>query len=156
MVSLSISLAVNGRCSHTRTPGSLVGMLSNGPRISLGASGLGSHMSMWLGPPDNQKRMTFLLFLGLPALAASARCFSRVGSVSPAMPVRPVCKNQRREFTRNKSPPIGLKSGEIPLWVCSVELQPESMSELCLCQSCFATSNKDWNHLSFEFSLTTT
>ena len=28
-----------------------------GPRISCGASGLGSHMSMWLGPPESQNRI---------------------------------------------------------------------------------------------------
>ena len=29
-----------------------------GPRISAGAVRLGSHMSIWLGPPESQKRMT--------------------------------------------------------------------------------------------------
>ena len=38
-------------------------MLLKGPRTSAGASGLGSHMSRWLGPPESQKSRTDFLFL---------------------------------------------------------------------------------------------
>src|SRR5262249_60609372 len=57
-VSLSRIAACRGRCSQRRTPGTLVGIVPNGPRTSAGASGLGSHVSMWLGPPDSQNRIT--------------------------------------------------------------------------------------------------
>src|SRR5262245_42005874 len=39
-------------------PGTLVCRARNGPRIPSGASGLGSNVSKWLGPPHIQKRMT--------------------------------------------------------------------------------------------------
>ena len=43
-------------------------MVVYGPRISTGASGLGSHVSIWLGPPESQKRMTAFLLAGEVAL----------------------------------------------------------------------------------------
>ena len=61
MVSLSIIAACFGRYSHSRTPGRAVAIVPNGPRISRGASGLGSHVSMWLGPPVIHNRITLLL-----------------------------------------------------------------------------------------------
>src|SRR5690242_11942559 len=88
--------ACSGRCSLTRMPGTLVGMEANGPRTSAGASGLGSHMSIWLGPPDSQKRITDFFCFG-DALAAAG---SQFGSDIAPRPARPVCKNQRREPTR--------------------------------------------------------
>ena len=39
-------------------PGTLVFMTPNSPRYSTGASGLGSHMSIWLGPPRIHRMMT--------------------------------------------------------------------------------------------------
>src|SRR5437588_3623529 len=57
-VSLSRIAACRGRCSQNRTPGTRVAIVPYGPRTSVGALGLGSHMSRWLGPPDSQKRMT--------------------------------------------------------------------------------------------------
>jgi hypothetical protein len=43
--------ANRGKCSVTRTPGRAVGMVANSPRISGGASGFGSKLSMCDGPP---------------------------------------------------------------------------------------------------------
>src|SRR5207248_8111737 len=57
-VSLSRLAACRGRCSQNRTPGNRVAIVPYGPRTSLGASGFGSHMSRWLGPPESQMRMT--------------------------------------------------------------------------------------------------
>ena len=45
-------------CRSAWMPGTLVGLTPNSPRNSAGASGLGSHMSMWLGPPRIQRMMT--------------------------------------------------------------------------------------------------
>src|SRR5438876_7241515 len=44
-------------------PETFVGMALNSPRISWGASGLGSNVSIWLGPPPIQRRMTDVSFL---------------------------------------------------------------------------------------------
>ncbi len=41
-----------------RAPGQRVAMEPNGPRTSEGASGFGSHVSSWLGPPTNSSRIT--------------------------------------------------------------------------------------------------
>src|SRR5271163_4802011 len=41
-----------------RVPGHRVAIEPNGPRISLGASGLGSKVSSWLGPPTIVSRIT--------------------------------------------------------------------------------------------------
>src|SRR5438270_6501211 len=57
-VSLSMIAACRGRCSENRTPGTLVAIVPNGPRTSEEASGLGSHISMWLGPPESQNTIT--------------------------------------------------------------------------------------------------
>ena len=67
-------LAWSGKCSQTRTPGTLVAMVRNGPRTSAGASGFGSQVSRWLGPPDSQMRITAL---------RPRRC-PRRGPLSPA------------------------------------------------------------------------
>ena len=53
-------LACNGRCSQNLTPGTRVAIVPKGPRVSTGASGFGSHVSRWLGPPESQNRMTAL------------------------------------------------------------------------------------------------
>ena len=45
-------------------PGTLVFIGVNGLRNSLGASGLGSHVSKWLQPPRNQ---TKIIAVGSPA-----------------------------------------------------------------------------------------
>ncbi len=94
-----------------------------GPRISDGASGLGSHMSMWLGPPESQNRMT--AFLSPPfGVAAVADSFNVSARLSPARPVKPVCKNQRRDPTRIKSPAGGsIGLARMPLrWAKSCDI----------------------------------
>jgi len=90
--------------------GTDVEIVSNGPRISLGASGFGSHISMWLGPPRIQRRMTFLVCFGLlmifaPTGAAPAAAFvaplasarSKSASDKPPRPIIPNCKKLRRD-----------------------------------------------------------
>src|SRR5882672_7090129 len=85
-------------------PGTFVEIVWNGPRISRGASGFGSHMSMWLGPPESQKRMTLVLGPVSPTgPAARARSRKRAGNDKPASPANPVWRNQRREPTRMRS-----------------------------------------------------
>jgi hypothetical protein len=54
-------------------------------------------MSMWLGPPDSQNRMTdFGLPADADAVAASALARNNCGADSPATPASPALKNHRR------------------------------------------------------------
>ena len=59
-VALSKALAIIGMCSPMCVPGILVGIGLKSPRILAGASGLGSQMSMWLGPPCKKTMITDL------------------------------------------------------------------------------------------------
>ena len=108
--SRSMMPARSGRCSPKRTPGTRVAMELNGPRISLGAVGLGSKVSMWLGPPESQTRITAVFCAVLPGVAALARYCNRPGSDSPAIPARPVCTNHaasRLESGQNQQVVVG-------------------------------------------------
>src|SRR3954467_3344377 len=51
-----------GSGSAIRTPGTDVAIVENGPRTSGDASGLGSNVSRWLGPPAGQIRMHDVAF----------------------------------------------------------------------------------------------
>src|SRR5262245_25038861 len=96
-VKRSSRAAIFGRCSMMRTPGSFVVVTPNGPRFSIGRSGLGSQVSIWLGPPVIQRRMTLLRPFGdWPAAAAVARWRNRPGTLSPARPARPALGMLRR------------------------------------------------------------
>src|SRR5690349_8547881 len=67
-------------------PGTAVWMGRNGPLISLGASGLGSQVSNWLGPPHIQNRMTDVLAL---ADCSARNCFANGSAASAdAVPTR--------------------------------------------------------------------
>ena len=60
-------------CSQTWMPGTLVSIGRNVPRTASGASGLRSHMSMWAGPPERNRRMTdFARPLGGPEAAEAS------------------------------------------------------------------------------------
>ncbi len=67
-------------------------MGENGPRISTGIFGFMSQVSNWLGPPESQIWMTDVGFL-VPAVGAAN---ALVDNDSPAIPVIPACRNQRR------------------------------------------------------------
>ena len=58
MAKRSASSAICGNSSQMRTPGTRVAMVPNGPRNSSGASGLGSQVSSWAGPPQSQSSST--------------------------------------------------------------------------------------------------
>ena len=57
-VTRSMRQARPGRYWLKRTPGRSVAIVSNSPRTSRGASGLGSNVSRWLGPPGQNARIT--------------------------------------------------------------------------------------------------
>jgi hypothetical protein len=58
----SAAAAIFGNSSVNRRPGTRVGMVPNGPRTLLGASGFGSQVSSWLGPPTSMRKMQFTSF----------------------------------------------------------------------------------------------
>lgn len=92
--------AVRGRSSLNCTPGTLVAIGRNGPRISIGAAGLGSKVSCCGGPPD-KKMIRHDVARGRPAsLAAPARPAASVGSPRARQPSPPTRISSRRETGR--------------------------------------------------------
>src|SRR5438034_7283076 len=90
--------------SLNHIPGAFERSVLNSPRILDGASGFGSQMSRWLGPPWRKIRMTDLA-LPQPALdlaasgadsAASACNFKTSPSDTPNRPAPPTRMNSRR------------------------------------------------------------
>src|SRR6185295_17374367 len=80
-------------------PGTFVGMAPKGPRTSAGASGLGSQVSCWLGPPRIQRMMTEeAFFVGRPCASAFDSQRSRLGSASPVAPSIPARSMLRRSI----------------------------------------------------------
>ena len=57
---MSAQAASFGKCSLIRTPVAMVSIGLNSPRNSVGASGLGSNVSMWLGPPPSVIRIALV------------------------------------------------------------------------------------------------
>ena len=96
--------ADRGSSPLIRIPGTFVGMAPKGPRTSAGASGLGSHVSCWLGPPRIQRMMTEeAFFVGFPCWAAWASIRSRWGSASPLAPSMPARRMVRRSIRFSSS-----------------------------------------------------
>src|SRR5439155_8050438 len=95
MVYLSARRAQRGRCSPISMPVTLVLIGLYGPRISTGASGFRSHMSMVLGPPSRKRKMHAFAFGGVSVAAVAAHWNSR-GRLSPASspdaPSRSACR----------------------------------------------------------------
>src|ERR1700733_6617791 len=70
MMAISLAcLASFGKCGPTRMPGTDVWMGLNGPLLAW--PGLGSNVSVWLGPPDIQRRMHDLRRFGCLAVSAA-------------------------------------------------------------------------------------
>src|SRR4029453_6029549 len=84
---LSLDAANRGKHSLINRPGALQAIGLKGPRILLGARGLRSNVSSWLGPPKSIKKITDLALAGCDLTVASA-CNSR-GSDSPNSPAPP-------------------------------------------------------------------
>src|SRR5436305_707232 len=102
-VTLSIWSASIDIISLTWMPSTLVLMGLNSPRMLEGASGLGSQMSMWLGPPCRKSMMTDLAapkaLLVDYALAGAPNDFQErySGRFSPSNPAPPTLSNSRRD-----------------------------------------------------------
>src|ERR1700732_1907668 len=84
-------------------PETLVLIGLNSPRTLDGASGLGSQMSMWLGPPCRKSMMTDLaapkaLLVDSTLAGAAEACQERnSGRFSPSNPAPPTRSNSRRD-----------------------------------------------------------
>ena len=77
--------ACSGRCSLISMPGTFVVIGLNSPRNSAGASGLRSYMSMWLGPPASQSRITdFASRLGAGRFRRAASLPQQIRQRQPA------------------------------------------------------------------------
>ena len=103
-VHLSITLACSGSSSQTSIPGTLEWIGWNAPRNSDGALGFMSKVSSCDGPPCIQTRITDFLerAAGWSIPADSAR--SRLGRLSPNVPIAPTCSILRREmWSQNKA-----------------------------------------------------
>src|SRR5436190_6058927 len=75
-------------------PGTVVWIGRNGPRYSVGASGLGSKVSNWLGPPHIQNRMTAVWGSDR---SAAARAASTSARLMPPRARTPARRNSRRD-----------------------------------------------------------
>src|SRR5258706_417554 len=102
-VTLSIWSASMGMVSLTWMPSTLVLIGLNSPRMLEGASGLGSQMSMWLGPPWRKSMITDLAapkdLTFDSTLAAAAEAFQErnSGRFNPNRPAPPTRSNSRRD-----------------------------------------------------------
>src|SRR5436190_12011248 len=98
-VKRSMRAACFGRCSQIIVPGTRVRITLKGPRFSGGRDGLGSQVSIWLGPPAIHSRMTALRDFAFPV----ARLCSSWGRPMPARPARPALRKLRRPSTTSPS-----------------------------------------------------
>ena len=113
IVNRSSIAACFGKCSQNETPGSFVGITPNGPRFWSGRSGFGSQVSIWLGPPAIQSRITDLLpLMDRPASDAWARSRSSAGRLSPARPARLALIMFRRPAMTTPSRSVGFMKPE--------------------------------------------
>src|SRR5262249_1487227 len=98
---LSAWRAMRGKISLTWIPGTLVEMALKGPRTSSGALGLGSQVSMWLGPPTRSSMMQ-LTSLSCPGLGAAgvaeaaALRAKKSGNARPRAERAPAWRKSRR------------------------------------------------------------
>src|SRR4051812_25904436 len=93
----SMMRAERGRNSLMMIPGTAVLMWPNSPRYSSGASGLGSQVSCWAGPPRIQRMMTELARFGLaPAAAAIASLRNNCDRLNPPTASIPAFSNPLR------------------------------------------------------------
>src|SRR6516165_3715130 len=84
MTAMSLAcLASLGRCGPKSIPGTAVAIGLYGPLLA--CPGLGSKVSVWLGPPDIQSRMHDLRRLGFPAVSA-ARASIQPEAEAPTAP----------------------------------------------------------------------
>ena len=87
-----------GKTSLNWTPGTAVAIGLNSPRTSVGASGLGSNVSMCDAPPASQIRMQFRALVGVfDGEAPRLRSRNRSSIPRPRKPRTPALKIDLRE-----------------------------------------------------------
>ena len=104
-VHLSMCRAMRGRCSQISMSGQEVRICPCGERYSFGASGFMSRMSIWLGPPHWNRKMTDLALgaiVSFFAVASEAR--NSLGMVRPSSPMPPARSSVRRAMAVSRKP----------------------------------------------------
>ncbi len=94
------SLANLGKCSQYWSPGTLVAIGLNSPRIASGAFGFMSQVSSWLGPPLRNTRMQASAEDEAEAVAAdllASSALNKAGKPRPHRPIPPTWSTRRRE-----------------------------------------------------------
>ena len=89
------------KCSQICTPGAVVAIGWNGPRMSVGALGFRSKVSRWLGPPHMNRKMQRFAWpkpLLSFAIAGDVCARRRSGNVRPMAPSAPAWSTARREI----------------------------------------------------------
>src|SRR5438105_1427078 len=100
---LSMRRALMGSRSQIWMPGTLVRIAPNSPRYSMGASGFGSQVSCWLGPPRIQRMITERSReSGFPLATAAASALSRSAKDRPASPRTPILRKDRRSMASSR------------------------------------------------------
>ncbi len=92
----SMIFAMRGKCSQICTPGTLVEIGLNLPRMFSGASGFMSHVSRCPGEPTRKMVMQLRIFAFFSSTAPMAWRLSQLGSERPAIAAAPTCKKLRR------------------------------------------------------------
>ena len=100
--SRSINRACSGNNSPKWTPGHACRWHRTGRGNPPAASGLGSQVSMWPGPPLSQNRMTLVSFRSAAAPASRSR--KNPGRARPPTPSIPACTKLRRVIPHNRWP----------------------------------------------------
>ena len=97
IANLSARLASRGNVPPNVTPGSVVSISPVTLRMPAGASILGSNVSVWLGPPCRNRKMTLLPVTGRSRSFAPAACVaSKFASDRPPRPRLPMRRKSRR------------------------------------------------------------
>ena len=98
--SLSARAARPGRCSLRKTPGAFVAMAAKSPRMPSAASGLGSKVSIWLGPPVRKTRIRERARGGRGPGRRRLEPFgsSQSASFRPSSAEKPTWRNSRRRM----------------------------------------------------------
>src|SRR5262245_33903796 len=84
-------------------PGNVVATVSVTVRIASGASGLGSKVSNWLGPPCWKRKMTDLPVVSADFWLGAARAAQKEDKVRPPRPRVPMVRKERREMVSGRS-----------------------------------------------------
>src|SRR5690242_8150896 len=110
-------------------PGTLVLIALYGPRTSAGASGFGSKVSSWLGPPTRNRKMQFRSFESFFTAPWAFRA-KNSGMLRPRNASDPACRKSRRVSPSQKwtafSASTRIMDGLRQLIVTAVDTLPQT------------------------------